>query len=600
MFKFKVSYVALAAALSATYVHADPTTYTHQSETKIIDIETPNGAGVSHNLYRDFSVDDKGLILNNSSVDYNHDKFGGIAKNNNLSGGSASVILNEVISKTPSTLKGFIEVGGQKADVVIANPNGITCSGCSFINTNKALLTTGKVNLTETGSIGSYTVTTGILNVGKEGMDASSSYAILLADVINLNGMLNAQNAQLSAGNFTADNITGKITPGSKETTFFNKLSPTYSIDVSSLGGIKANSITIVGNNLGFGVRNKGAIVASTGLAMTSNGTLINEGSITGNGLISNLASAGNFTNSGTLATKYVSTITSYGAVTNSGTIKNGMQMGIVAAGNIDNSGYITSEQTLNVATNGNLTTKYGSVIRSENLLNITTLGNIDNGGGMQGKQTTVNFGGSAFNVSGNISGSDKLSILATKNNASTSGNISSSGTMSGRDVELVTKGAINLADTSNLKVSNSLNAKSSSLYNAGYITGINGQYGDLFFDNSTSENSLTAGIYGKSVTFDTWNDMYNYGLIQGFNDVDINTHFNGDLINRGRIYTDKLTISADKVNNGGYRCGIMFLKLCGVGTLDANKLVLNARHNYASEMGGVQRIKSFEVNTVK
>ncbi|WP_218805593.1 two-partner secretion domain-containing protein, partial [Klebsiella quasipneumoniae] len=25
--------------------------------------------------------------------------------------------------------KGFIEVNGQKADVVIANPNGITCSG---------------------------------------------------------------------------------------------------------------------------------------------------------------------------------------------------------------------------------------------------------------------------------------------------------------------------------------------------------------------------------------------------------------------------------------------------------------------------------------
>ncbi|KAA5621345.1 filamentous hemagglutinin N-terminal domain-containing protein, partial [Pseudomonas aeruginosa] len=86
-----------------------------------------------------------------------HSTFGNIARNNNLTAGSASVILNEVTSKNASSLKGFIEVNGQKADVVIANPNGITCSGCSFVNTNKAILTTGKVNMTDDGAIGSYT-----------------------------------------------------------------------------------------------------------------------------------------------------------------------------------------------------------------------------------------------------------------------------------------------------------------------------------------------------------------------------------------------------------------------------------------------------------
>ncbi|MCH4565691.1 filamentous hemagglutinin N-terminal domain-containing protein, partial [Halomonas sp. EGI 63088] len=98
-------------------------------------------------------------ILNNSGDDVSHSTFGNIARNNNLTAGSASVILNEVTSKNASSLKGFIEVNGQKADVVIANPNGITCSGCSFVNTNKAILTTGKVNMTDDGAIGSYTVT---------------------------------------------------------------------------------------------------------------------------------------------------------------------------------------------------------------------------------------------------------------------------------------------------------------------------------------------------------------------------------------------------------------------------------------------------------
>ncbi|STW45879.1 filamentous hemagglutinin [Klebsiella pneumoniae] len=51
MFKFKASYVALAAVLTSSVVYADPTSYTHSSGATVIDIEKPNAAGVSHNLY---------------------------------------------------------------------------------------------------------------------------------------------------------------------------------------------------------------------------------------------------------------------------------------------------------------------------------------------------------------------------------------------------------------------------------------------------------------------------------------------------------------------------------------------------------------------
>ncbi|HGX9890080.1 TPA: filamentous hemagglutinin N-terminal domain-containing protein, partial [Klebsiella pneumoniae] len=237
MFKFKASYVALAAVLTSSVVYADPTSYTHSSGATVIDIEKPNAASVSHNLYRDFNVGTNGTILNNSGDDVSHSTFGNIARNNNLTSGSASVILNEVTSKNASSLKGFIEVNGQKADVVIANPNGITCSGCSFVNTNKAILTTGKVNMTDDGAIGSYTVTGGTLTIGENGMNAANGYAVLLADAIKINGKVQANNALVSAGNFTMDNSSGSVTSAGKKATLIQMtVNPQYSIDVSSLG----------------------------------------------------------------------------------------------------------------------------------------------------------------------------------------------------------------------------------------------------------------------------------------------------------------------------------------------------------------------------
>ncbi|MDA6076030.1 filamentous hemagglutinin N-terminal domain-containing protein [Edwardsiella anguillarum] len=53
------------------------------------------------------------------------------------------MILNEVISRNPSLLLGQQEVFGMAADYVLANPNGITCDGCGFINTTRSALVVG-------------------------------------------------------------------------------------------------------------------------------------------------------------------------------------------------------------------------------------------------------------------------------------------------------------------------------------------------------------------------------------------------------------------------------------------------------------------------
>ncbi|SYU52163.1 filamentous hemagglutinin [Klebsiella pneumoniae] len=337
MFKFKASYVALAAVLTSSVVYADPTSYTHSSGATVIDIEKPNAAGVSHNLYRDFNVGANGTILNNSGDDVSHSTFGNIARNNNLTAGSASVILNEVTSKNASSLKGFIEVNGHKADVVIANPNGITCSGCSFVNTNKAILTTGKVNMTDDGAIGSYTVTGGTLTIGENGMNAANGYAVLLADAIKINGKVQANNALVSAGNFTMDNSSGSVTSAGKKATLIQMtVNPQYSIDVSSLGGIEANSISMVGNNIGFGVRNKGSIVANSSLQLTSNGNLLNKGTIKSNGLLSQVATASGITNDGSIAGAYYLMLSSGDYIVNTGSLSGG-QLIATANGNITN-----------------------------------------------------------------------------------------------------------------------------------------------------------------------------------------------------------------------------------------------------------------------
>ena len=367
MFKFKLSYVALAAALSSSFVYADPNSYTHLSGAKVIDIEKPNAAGVSHNMYREFNVNSNGVVLNNSASDLTHATLGNIAKNNNLTNGSASVILNEVTSNRASSLNGFIEVAGQRADVVIANPNGISCSGCSFINTNKAVLTTGKVTLSDTGAIASYNVTGGKLSIEKNGMNASNSYAVLLADAIAINGAVNAKNAIVGAGNFTFDNGSGAMTPAGKSATALQTLFPEYSIDISNLGGIKANSITMVGNNLGFGVRNKGAIVANSGLSLTSLGSLTNEGSIASNGMMTQVFSAGNFKNTGNISSNNIALLNSLSSISNSGTISSTGNLLVNASGNIENTGKFKAASTLSVMTNGNLKTTYGSNLLSDN-----------------------------------------------------------------------------------------------------------------------------------------------------------------------------------------------------------------------------------------
>jgi filamentous hemagglutinin family protein len=62
------------------------------------------------------------------------------ARISRISTALASKPLNEVVDGKTSNIAGWLEVVGNKAGVIIANPYGITCNGCGFINTSRVTL----------------------------------------------------------------------------------------------------------------------------------------------------------------------------------------------------------------------------------------------------------------------------------------------------------------------------------------------------------------------------------------------------------------------------------------------------------------------------
>ena len=72
--------------------------------------------------------------------------------------GSASLIVNEVTGSTQSHIHGFIEVHGRAADLVVANPNGISVNGRGFINAPRVTLTIGLPEFDANGALQSLLV----------------------------------------------------------------------------------------------------------------------------------------------------------------------------------------------------------------------------------------------------------------------------------------------------------------------------------------------------------------------------------------------------------------------------------------------------------
>ncbi len=254
-----------------------------------VNIQTPSAGGVSRNQYSQFDVAEKGAVLNNARKAAQTQMAGWVQGNPNLARGEAKVILNEVNSANPSRLKGYVEVAGKKADVVIANPSGIQCDGCGVINAGRTTLTTGKADV-ENGELKGYRVKGGKVTVGQKGMDNSQSdYTDIIAEKAEINGgVWSKKGIKVTTGKNNVDRTNDSVVyVGDKNTDNTDRTSDTqgenqsYSVDVSQLGGMYAEKIHLVDNGQGLGVRNAGHIGASAGsVKIDSQGRIVNSGTI--------------------------------------------------------------------------------------------------------------------------------------------------------------------------------------------------------------------------------------------------------------------------------------------------------------------------------
>ncbi|WP_349956779.1 hemagglutinin repeat-containing protein [Rhizobium sp. ZPR3] len=243
----------------------------------LIDIVTPNSTGLSHNKYDNFNVGTPGLILNNFNGEVGTSNLGGATPgNSNLkTSGPASVILNEVTSGNRSALNGPTEVFGGRADVVIANPNGITCSGCGFINTPRATLTTGVPDIGSDGRLTGFTVNGGDVTFeGAGGNFAAAPGAVDLFDVvarnIHVNAPLYGKTIRLTGGASKYDYATGEATALTATSG-----TPEYAIDGSALGAMQADRIKVVVTEKGAGVKMSGDMAANAGeLSLSADGKI--------------------------------------------------------------------------------------------------------------------------------------------------------------------------------------------------------------------------------------------------------------------------------------------------------------------------------------
>ncbi|MGJ4748466.1 filamentous hemagglutinin N-terminal domain-containing protein, partial [Leptospira sp. SA-E8] len=245
-----------AAAGSA---HAPQITQS-QNNIQVVNINKASSAGVSRNQYNQFNVGPQGLILNNSTGIVQTQLGGYIDGNAALKGQSARIILNEVVSANPSQLRGYTEIAGQRAEFILANPNGISCNGCGFINTTRSTLTTGTTQFKSDGSIGGFRVEGGQIAIEGLGLNASNVDQLdLLSRTIRINGELWAKQLNLVTGRNTVDRATLAATPlpdasGTTQTGI--------ALDVAAIGGMYANVIRMVGTEKGFGVNNQGQMIA--------------------------------------------------------------------------------------------------------------------------------------------------------------------------------------------------------------------------------------------------------------------------------------------------------------------------------------------------
>ena len=237
-----------------------------------LDIAAPNKNGTSYNSLKELQVSEQGLILNNNKNIVANTKIAGyVARNRNLDNSiAANLIITEVTGKNRTNINGTVEVAGKKADLVMANRNGVYVNGGNFLNTDRVTLTTGSLEM-KNGDLVAINVSQGQIGIGEKGLNALNLTELeLLGKTIDVSGVIKASKETrllVSAGGQTYEYKTKEVK--SKGETYKG-----IAIDGKSVGSMYAGKIDIISNDKGAGVNTKGDLVSVDDIVITANGDI--------------------------------------------------------------------------------------------------------------------------------------------------------------------------------------------------------------------------------------------------------------------------------------------------------------------------------------
>ena len=479
----------------------------------LVNITAPSSGGVSRNEYETFNVPDKGAILNNSYTLSKTELAGYVQGNNNMAERPAKIIVNEVTGAGSTSMDGFLEVAGNRADVVIANPNGITVNGGGFINTGKAFLTTGKPVYDGEDHLQRFDITGGDILIEGKGLGGKETGSLaILSRAVRINAGIWAKDLHITTG---ANSIDAKTLEASAIEGKGGR--PAFALDTAAIGGMYAGRITLVGTEKGLGVNNSGTWSAEDNLILDWNGDLKNSGTIYSKGNTDLRASR--LENDKTIAAERNLSAAAKENIRNQGKLLAGENMGIYAGKTLDNAGHA-------MESGNNLSIETGDAINN-------AAGTIKSGGSQQ-----IKAGHTLTNTEGTLAADGNINIQIGR---MTGDGIVSAGKKAGILLEK------DFTNTGRLEAGSSLSlAVKGNITNRKEIL----SRGHLALESKNIRNEETGEIKGADTETVAENTWVNHGLVNGENVHIRANHITNE--NTGRIYGTRLSVETHTLDNLG------------------------------------------------
>ncbi|HEY3589483.1 MAG TPA: hemagglutinin repeat-containing protein, partial [Buttiauxella sp.] len=499
----------------------------------VVNIAAPNGAGMSHNQYQDYNVGKEGIILNNATGQLNQTQLGGLIQNNpNLKAGQeARSIINEVTGGNRSQLQGYTEVAGKAANLMVANPYGITCNGCGFINTPQATLTTGKPVFAADGSLQALDVRKGSITLEGQGIDASNSDALsIISRATEVNAAIHAKDLTVITG---ANRVNAD---GSVQAQQGEGVAPIVAVDTGALGGMYANRIHLLSSETGVGV-NLGNLNARQGdIQLDASGKLTVKNSLA----------------SGSLTAKGQSVVLN-------GEHKAGSNITVNAQGDVTvNGATLASDAEMSLSSKGKLTLNGSKLTVANNLnLNASDLMQDSASHADAGRNITVTLTGRGENQGQFVAGQN----LVVRAQA-----LTNSGSLAANDNAQLNVGY--LTNNGTLQSQQNLSVESETLQNNGQVISKgeldvvtqtleqNGTLSATQRANITASNQLTNAATGQILSEDaltvTAEGLQQNGTLSGKKALTVNSNTLSSSDGARTVSQGDISLQADNANLGG------------------------------------------------